>query len=83
MHSTGLNAGGVAYMLWYVGQRIPHMQAALGIRIRMFLGFPDPDPLVRDTDPAPFSHKCVERTEIMLATNLLIQNFGKKLNFHD
>ena len=45
----------------------------------MFLGLldPDPDPLVRDTDqdpasdpdPAPdphlFSHKCVERTEIM------------------
>jgi hypothetical protein len=23
------------------------------IRIRMFLGLPDPDPLVRDTDPAP------------------------------
>jgi hypothetical protein len=31
----------------------------------MFLGLPDPDPLVRgmDPDPAP----CVERTEIMLA----------------
>ena len=32
----------------------------------------DPDPLVRGMDPAPdlillFSHKCVERTEIMLA----------------
>ncbi len=38
----------------------------------MFLGLPDPDPLVRGTDPAPdrihpFSHKGVERTEIMLA----------------
>ncbi len=39
----------------------------------MFLGFPDPDPLVRgadpDPDPAPdpsFSHKCLERTEIKL-----------------
>ncbi len=43
----------------------------LGIRIRMFLGLPDQDPLVRgmDPDPAPvltFSHK-IERTEIMLA----------------
>jgi hypothetical protein len=42
-------------------------------RIRMFLSFPDPDPdpLVRGADPdlAPdpsFSHKCLERTEIML-----------------
>jgi hypothetical protein len=41
----------------------------------MFLGLPDPDPdpLVRGTDPGslirilPFSHKGVERTEIMLA----------------
>jgi hypothetical protein len=34
----------------------------------MFSGLPDPDPLVRGTDPGPapdpsFSHKCVERTE--------------------
>jgi hypothetical protein len=30
------------------------------------LSLPDPDPLVRGTDPDPFfSHKCVERTEIM------------------
>ena len=27
--------------------------AVLGIRIRMFLGLSDPDPLVRGTDPAP------------------------------
>jgi hypothetical protein len=50
----------------------------LGIRIRirsirMFLGLPDPDPLIRgmDPDPAPdlpFSHKCVERSEIMWAS---------------
>ncbi len=43
-----------------------------------FLGLPDPDPLVRGTDPdtapapdriLPFSHRCVdfERTEIMPA----------------
>ncbi len=47
--------------------------------VRMFLGFPDPDALVRGTDPAPdpsLSHKCVERTEI------LTQNFCKKLNFY-
>ena len=36
----------------------------------MFLGFPDPDPLVRGTDPdpvpdLPFSHKGVERTEML------------------
>jgi hypothetical protein len=43
----------------------------------MFLGLPDPDPLVRcagrvsATNPF-FSHKCVGRTEIMLA----------KLNFN-
>ncbi len=54
--------------------------SVLGIRIRMFLGLPDPDldPKVRGmvlgTDPAPdpapdpsVSHKCVERTEIMPA----------------
>jgi hypothetical protein len=43
----------------------------VGIRIRMFLRIldPDPDPLVRcvDQDPLTFSHKGVERTEIMLA----------------
>jgi hypothetical protein len=36
----------------------------------MFLGLPDPDPLVKGTDPDPnpsFSLKGVERTEIMLA----------------
>jgi hypothetical protein len=41
----------------------------------MFLGLPDPDQLVRCTDPDPdpipdpflFSQKGVERTEIMLA----------------
>jgi hypothetical protein len=36
----------------------------------MFLGLPDPDPLVRgmDLDPDPsFSHKGIEGTEIMLA----------------
>jgi hypothetical protein len=35
----------------------------------MFLGLPDPDPLVRvmDPDPSPFSHKGVKLTEIMLA----------------
>jgi hypothetical protein len=27
----------------------------LGIRIRMFFGLPDPDPLVRGTDPNPDS----------------------------
>jgi hypothetical protein len=42
----------------------------LRIRIRMFLGLPDPDPLVRGADPDPillFNHKGVERTAIMLA----------------
>jgi hypothetical protein len=40
----------------------------------MFLGLPDPDPLVKGTDPDPdpvrifpFSHTGVEPTEIMLA----------------
>ncbi len=49
----------------------------MGIRIRMFLSLQDPDPLVRGKDPGvrnrirlrilPFSHKCVEQTEIMFA----------------
>jgi hypothetical protein len=44
----------------------------LGIRIRrirIFLGLPDPDPLVRgmDADGSSSAHKGVERTEIMLA----------------
>ena len=47
-------------------------------RIHMFLVLPDPDPLVRGTDPdlaldrirlriLPFSHRCAELTEIMPA----------------
>ncbi len=51
----------------------------------MFLGLPDPDPLVRDPDLAPdpdssfFSYRC-ERTEIMLANKILTQNFNT-INF--
>jgi hypothetical protein len=36
----------------------------------MFFGLLDPDSLVRCTDPdpdLPFSHKCVQQTEIMSA----------------
>jgi hypothetical protein len=47
----------------------------------MFLGLPDPDPLVRGTDPDPSLFTGVERTEIMLAKLNLTQNFCKKLNF--
>ncbi len=32
-----------------------HRETMLRIRIRMFLGLPDPDPFVRVTDPAPDS----------------------------
>jgi hypothetical protein len=58
---------------------LPVLRIRIQIRtIRMFLGLPDPDPLVRGTDPdpaadpdrlriLPFSHKYVERTEIMPA----------------
>ncbi len=28
-------------------------KSMLGIRLRMFLGLPDPEPLVQGTDPAP------------------------------
>ncbi len=31
----------------------------------------------------PFSHKCVEWTEIMLPNEILTQNFSTKLNFLD
>jgi hypothetical protein len=40
-------------------------------------GLPDPDSLVRGTDPDPapsFFHRCVERTEIMPAK----ENFNSK-----
>jgi hypothetical protein len=51
-------------------------------KIRMFFGLPDPNPLVRGTLALiririrllPFSHKGVERTEIMLAKS----NFNTK-----
>jgi hypothetical protein len=53
----------------------------LGIQIGilMFLGLPDPDPLVKGTDPdmiwiLPFSHKGVERTEIMLANKISLNS---------
>jgi hypothetical protein len=32
----------------------PHASLLLGIRIRMLLGLPGPDPLVRGSDPDPF-----------------------------
>ncbi len=51
----------------------------------MFLGLPDPDPdpLVKDTDSDPllFSHKCVERTEIMLAKQNFYAKFQQKIKF--
>ncbi len=62
-------------MIRSVLTNVERFGTVLGIRIhrtRMFLGLPDPDPLVRGMDPAPdpepslFS-KNVERTEIMLA----------------
>ncbi len=54
----------------------------ISARIRMFLGLPDLDPLVRGTDPdLSFCHKSVKRTEIMLANKNLSQNFRKKITF--
>jgi hypothetical protein len=53
---TGANMVPELFLVWYL--------AVLGIWIRMFLGLPDLDPLVRDMDP---DHKCVERIEIMPA----------------
>jgi hypothetical protein len=51
----------------------------------MFLGFPDPDPLVRGTirirlqlQLLPFSHKGAERPELMLANKILTQKFSQK-----
>jgi hypothetical protein len=42
--------------------------SVLWIRIRMFLGLPDPEQLVGGTNPdLPFYNKGVEGTEIMLA----------------
>jgi hypothetical protein len=42
----------------------------MGIRISMFLGLSDPDPLLSGMDPdpdLPFSHKGIEWTEKMFA----------------
>jgi hypothetical protein len=63
------------------------------IQIRMFLGLPDPDPLVTCTDPdppririLPFSHKSVQRIEIpaMVAnySKILIQSSPAKNILH-
>jgi hypothetical protein len=37
----------------YTYPALPTQQAVLWIRIHMFLGLPDPDPLVRGMDPDP------------------------------
>ncbi len=51
--------------------------------ISMFLGLLDPDPLevLIRLRILPFSHKGVERTEIMLANKILTQNFRKNKIF--
>ncbi len=69
-------------------RRMSLKKPVVGIRIRMFLGLPDPDPLIRAEvciRILPFSHKDGEQTEIMLAceTKILAQNFSKKSNFKD
>ncbi len=38
---------------WFPGLQTLHMKAVLRIRIHMFLGLPDPDPLVKGMDPDP------------------------------
>jgi hypothetical protein len=54
----------------------------LGIRIRMFLGLPDPDPLIKGIDPDPsLFHKCVEHTEILPAKENFNTKFIKKTRF--
>ncbi len=61
-------------VFYYVTINVPDLDPDM--EIPQFLDLPDPDPLVRGTDPDPFlSRKGVERTEIMLAK----LNF--KLNF--
>ncbi len=44
-------AGSSAFV-WKVGYPIYVVLTMLRIRIHMFLGLPDPDPLVRDPNPA-------------------------------
>jgi hypothetical protein len=50
----------------------------LGIRIRMFLGLPDPNPLVRGMDPAPDLSLFLIQ---VFSGLILTQNFSKQLNF--
>jgi hypothetical protein len=51
------------------------------IRIRKFLGLPDPDPLVRGgrirIPILPYSHNDVERTKIMLAKKFIYKILAK------
>jgi hypothetical protein len=57
----------------------------LGIRIqcRMFLGLPDPDPLVKgtDPDPDPFLIKVLSGLKYCLQNKIFTPNFSQKLNF--
>jgi hypothetical protein len=73
-----LSAVSFSYVYRNVDAKMLWLEAVLGIRIRMFLGLPDPDPLVRGPDPPFFSHKGVERTEIMLAKKILTSNLSLK-----
>ncbi len=66
------------------------LESVLGIRIRsirMFLGLPDPDPLVIGVDPdpslSPFLINVLSGLKECLQYNILIQNFSKKFNFLD
>jgi hypothetical protein len=51
----------------------------------MFLGLPDPDPLIRGMDqapdPFPFLIKVLSGLKQCLENKILTQNFSKKLNF--
>jgi hypothetical protein len=56
------------------------------IRICMFLGLPDPDPLVRDVDPAQDTDpslfiKVLSGLKYCLQNKILTQNFSQTLNF--
>jgi hypothetical protein len=54
--ASGRQDRGYVYLVLHFRKKRRHNIAVLGIRnlrIRMFLGLPDPDPLVRSMDPNP------------------------------
>jgi hypothetical protein len=58
-------------------------EPVFGIWICMFLGLPNPDPLVRGIDPDPFLINGLSGLQYCMQNKILTKDFSKKLNFLD